>query len=522
MTVSIILLIIATSGIFVSSSCFVDEQNDVKKYLILISTSIFLLLLSFNRKPISKLKQALNENIFSYGLITLSFLLSIQGALQCLGIIQSNHTYFAISGSFENPAGFAAIQSLLFIVSIYTFFKKKYNKLIKISALTISILAFITVTTSGSRCGFFAMSLSTIILIFTETSLKKTIKKHIWLILLFFIVLTTILYYLKEDSTYGRILIWRICINMIKDYPLFGFGYDGFIGNYMRYQAKYFETHNQSPYSILADNINHPFNEYIKLTVEYGILALILALLLLYIIIKIVLKKSNEKKGVGISLISTVLILSLFSYPFNYTVFTFIVILILIFVLPIKEPRQDKKYTIIKNLTRITVIIFASFCTYDCFYNYKWSEAYKRSLEGEGNKVMPYYKYLMSKISYNPYFLYNYSVELNYIKKYAESNEVARLLTNRLNDYDVQLLLADNNCNLQKYDEAIKNYETASYMIPSRFLPLEEIMNIYLLEKDTINAIEIAKKILSKPIKIPSGEVNRIRQDAEDLLNGFY
>lgn len=43
-------------------------------------------------------------------------------------------------------------------------------------------------------------------------------------------------------------------------------------------------------------------------------------------------------------------------------------------------------------------------------------------------------------------------------------------------------------------------------------------MNIYLLEADTTKAIEIAKQILSKPIKIPSNEVNRIRKDAEKVL----
>ena len=95
---------------------------------------------------------------------------------------------------------------------------------------------------------------------------------------------------------------------------------------------------------------------------------------------------------------------------------------------------------------------------------------------------------------------------------------MARLFTDKLNDYDVQLLLADNYFNLRNYEEAFKKYKTASNMIPSRFIPLGKMMNIYLLESDTAKATDVAKQILSKPIKVPSGEVYRIRKNAETLL----
>lgn len=518
MIISILLLLIAAGGVFISSGCFVDECNDIKKYIVLISTSILLLLLTFYRKPILKLKQTIDNNVFSYGLIILSLLLSIQGILQYFKILQSNNTNFVITGSFENPAGFVAIQTLLFPVLLYNAFKKDNHKYLRLTTFVVSILAFVTTVISGSRCGILAISSSILILSFTETKLNGTIMKNIKFILTFFIVFVICLYYLKEDSANGRILIWRICLNMIKDSPVFGFGHNGFLANYMLYQAEYLAAHNQSPYSFLADNMNHPLNEYIKLTVEYGIVGLTFAFFVLYVIIKVILEKSKEKRGLGLSLISTVLILCQFSYPFNYAVFTFFVILLLILVLPVRVPMPGIVYYKIRNLVRAIMLFFVFICIYDCYYNYIWTDTFKCSLKGKSDNVMFDYKYLLSKITYNTYFLYNYSAELNYRKRYKESNEVARLFTDKLNDYDVQLLLADNYFNLRNYEEAFKKYKTASNMIPSRFIPLGKMMNIYLLESDTAKATDVAKQILSKPIKVPSGEVYRIRKNAETLL----
>lgn len=524
MLVSILLLIITTSGVFISSGCFVDAENDIKRYLILIPTSILLLLLTFYKKTLSKFKKAIENKTFSYGLVIICLFLSIQGILQYLEILKTNNINFAISGSFENPAGFAATNSLLFTVSIYQAIKQSTKKIVRIIIIGISALAFVTTILSGSRCGVLAMSTTILIMLFTETRLKNIIKKHKWvylLLVLFIIGFTLFLYFLKKDSANGRILIWNICLKMIKESPFFGYGHNGFRAHYMSFQAEYFMTHDQSAYSILADNINHPFNEYIKLLVEYGLLCFLLVTLLQVLIIRIILKHSNAKKGLGLSLISTIFIMSMFSYPFNYIAFTYIAILILILALPIKELPQKKVYSIIKYIVRIIIILIASFYIYDCYYNIKWARTYKQSLNGDTKNALSTYKNLMSKISYNPYFLYNYSAELNFVKKYSESNNIAKKYIEKLNDYDVQLLLANNYFNLQKYDEAIKKYKTASYMVPSRFVPLGNIMNLYLLKSDTIKAVRVAEEILSKKIKIPSSDIYKIRQEAENLLSNY-
>jgi tetratricopeptide (TPR) repeat protein len=196
-------------------------------------------------------------------------------------------------------------------------------------------------------------------------------------------------------------------------------------------------------------------------------------------------------------------------------------LLLLLYVLPIKEPKPSKAYTGIRiSVSAITAMLLVYIC-FSCYNNMKWAEMSKRSLRGETEKMLPHYEQMMPVLGHNPYFLYNYSAELNYIGLYEESNTIAELCIKRMNDYDVQLLLADNYTNMHQYDRAIESYRTASVMVPSRFVPLEEIMDIYILQYDTAGAVQIAEEIMNKPVKVESATVDAIRRKAEELINKY-
>lgn len=524
MIILVFFLIIATGGIFISSSCFIEAENDIKRYLILISASIAIFALSLHKNPLDYLKRGLEHKIFAYGLIAICLLLSTQGLLQYLGILQSNHMCFRITGSFENPAGFAAIQSLLFIVPLYCSFKNRINLYVRIVASSVAILAFVVVVLSGSRCGVLAMLSAVFFTSYYETDFKNQIKRHRWILFLLLLILLAFivfLYKLKTDSANGRLFIWSICLNMIADSPLFGFGSNGFLTKYMEYQAEYFAENRLSPYSLLADNINHPFNEYLDLVVKYGLFGLAIAVYLLYLLVKTILKESKAKKTLGISVVSTVMIMSSFSYPFNYSAFVFILIVLLIYVLPVAEPVPSRKYLWFKRMTAVLSVFMAMHFVFDCYYNMKWAAMYKRSQKGDTERMLLHYKKMKSRLLNNPYFLYNYSAELNLTGRYEESNSIAEECVTMMNDYDVQMLLADNHFNLCNYDEALKRYETAHYMCPNRFAPMYKKFSTYKKMKDYDNMVEIGNAILDKKIKIPSRKVDMMINDVRNELNNI-
>lgn len=80
-------------------------------------------------------------------------------------------------------------------------------------------------------------------------------------------------------------LIWKCSWEMIKENPFLGHGIGSFKANYMDYQATYFRTFSTSEYAMLADNINHPFNEYILLLVQFGLTGMITLILFVVFLI---------------------------------------------------------------------------------------------------------------------------------------------------------------------------------------------------------------------------------------------
>lgn len=68
---------------------------------------------------------------------------------------------------------------------------------------------------------------------------------------------------------------------MISQKPILGYGENGFKNHYMTFQEQYFAKHHNSPYKDLADNITHPFNEYLLILTNYGILGLSILLIVI-------------------------------------------------------------------------------------------------------------------------------------------------------------------------------------------------------------------------------------------------
>ena len=81
---------------------------------------------------------------------------------------------------------------------------------------------------------------------------------------------------------------------MIKDKPIFGHGYGAFQAKYMDYQAEYFKNNPNSKYAQLADNVKHPFNEFIKVAVEFGMVGLAIFISFILFVLWKIIKSKNE------------------------------------------------------------------------------------------------------------------------------------------------------------------------------------------------------------------------------------
>ena len=305
---------ICVGALFLCSSHFVNAQTAPKWYCFYFGIPV-IIGLPYAFKNSKESQKTLADNQLLLSIIPVCcFIHGLYGIGQFLGWFQSFNV-FRVTGSFDNPAGFAAC--LCAGAPFFWYFiinKNLYKRWLAIIAL---IIVGVAVFFSESRAGI--ISFLSVLLLVGSRYLPLGKNKKLLLLVTILLGLIIALYFLKKDSANGRILIWQCSWEMIKDKPVLGYGHGGFKANYMNYQAKYFEEYPDSKYIMLADNINRPFNEYIGLTVNYGLLGLALLLAVGCFIWKSYLRcKNNIEACIAIGCLLSIAVFALFSYPLTY------------------------------------------------------------------------------------------------------------------------------------------------------------------------------------------------------------
>jgi O-antigen polymerase len=199
---------------------------------------------------------------------------------------------------------------------------------------------------------------------------------------------------------------------MLKDKPLTGFGHKGFQANYMNYQAQYFEQNPDSRFKQLADNVTHPFNEFIKIAVNYGVIGLLLYALLISIIFRKLFKSKHPQKNILFGVFVSFITLSFFSYPLQYVPIWLLLSYLTLVVF--SEWLPERKLSLI---IRIPIIggCFLGIIFFSLRMNHEleWKDIAVKSLQGKTKLMLPKYEELYPYLKYNSLFLYNYGAELN-------------------------------------------------------------------------------------------------------------
>ena len=516
------ILFIFLGSVFLTSEKFVDTLESIKFYFTVLTVLTGIFFLFFQSSGIkSGIRKMFSVNVIK-GLYLIGLIQAVYGILQYIEIYPSHHKAFAVTGSFENPAGFAAILSLLFPIGIYWCIRSKRweQRIVFFSAG----LIFFSMILTGSRTGLLAAVISLVLILCLEYQVfaKIRIGWYFYVTMTVAVLFLTIgvffLYQWKQDSVNGRLLVWKVSAEMIKDKPILGFGHKGFQANYMDYQSRYFERNPQSKLGQLADNVKHPFNEFIKITVDYGIVGLLSILLLLIFIFLKLYNKVHLLKPVLLGSYISFIILCCFSYPLQYVS---VWILLGYFILSLFcEQLPDKRLSPL-----IYFPIMAGYLWLFAFFfkrmnhEMEWKNIAVKSLQGQTRQMLRNYGELYQDMKWNEYFLYNYGAELHFAGQYRQSMAVFHECQKKYNDYDLQMLLADNHYHLGDTVKALQIYQYAGNMIPCRFLPLYHRMEIYKENRNTSKAMEMAQKIVQKPIKMRSATVNFIIEKAREYLN---
>lgn len=510
----IMLFVLVAISIFGHSEKMVDAYIVPKWCYTLSSLLLLLIYLSIKYLIVKQYKLIINLLDISRIVLLLCSTLSIWGVLQYIEWLPS-FSAFKVVGNYDNPAGFAATLSISFPL-VWYLSNNTTKRAERIIAYIVIVAMTVAVLLSASRAGIVTIAIWFGVLVYDKIELPNYVKKTASVLLT--IALFVVVYSLKKDSADGRLLIWRCALDMISDSPFMGYGWGGFKANYMDYQARYFEQNPNSPYAMLADNVQSPFNEYLNILINWGVIGFLIISSGFVYLFYIHHKHPTSKSKVAITSIITIAVFSLFSYPFTYP-YVWLILIISIAVIILECLNINALHGKLATLFCLTILFASSIILHEVMARIEAEYKWKSILYRNDEYALKTYKDINQKLGYDSYFLYSYAVNL-YQQEYIDASlEVANACDKYWADYDLELLLGTIYQDKLMYDDAVHHYVRAALMCPNRFIPLEKLMDVYMTCGKRSDSYQIAQTILEKPVKVSSINVQIIKRKAKGIIN---
>lgn len=448
------------------------------------------------------------------------------------------------------------------------YYTLKYLVLISIISMCLVLPA------SRSRASWLAVAISSIYLIALRYRLYSRTKsyldtrtKKIFLLAISAVLLTIAsagLYFMKKGSADGRMLIWKVSMNMIKESPGLGNGFDLFKAHYMDYQAAYFEQYPDSEDVMVAGDNNYAFNEPIQLMVENGLIGILLLVAIMWLVFPGQLKtrRSKETKEepmtsniTGLSLqanqipfeetkqswcylhisravILSILVFGLFSYPLQILPIKICLVIALATVSGIVGPKlkKNRHQSILPKTTRFALKAIISVGSIGLLWlateriqhiqtaYSDWKKAFDIYNIGMYNDCLDDYKKAYPILKTNGDFLTNYGKALSMAEKHPEAVRVLLQAAKYYPNTVVYTALGDSYKKLGQTAQAEISYLHAWHMVPSRFYPKYLLAKLYDETSQHAKAVVTAKELLRKEIKIESTAVKEIQEEMRKII----
>ena len=457
---------------------------------------------------------------------------------------------FKVIGTLGNPDYFAGylVSVAPFAFGIYLLSKNKkvFAGYFKTIAL-ISFLGCIFILPSTlSRASWLACSAGIAVILwqkyhFTE-KLKTIFNTKIKMVsvvamsLIIFLVIIAGLYQIKPESAFGRLLLWKVSLNMIEENPFVGVGFNKFDVAYNNYQADYFAKGNGSnTEKLLADNVRHAHNEYLQIAAEIGLIGLLIFLGIIFSAFKFSVINNNlntlqltERVIINISSKAgfiALLVFALFSFPLhilpNLINFTFLLAIIS----RTNKPIFFKEFTLNSLVTKpVAIILIASISVLTIKYlnlyesYFKWNDAFRAAKIGYFESAKDEYERLFPVLKNNGEFLFFYGASLSAVGNYNKAIKFLEPAKHKFSDPNLYITLGQTYGRLNDFNKAESNLLHASNITPNKLFPKYLLAKLYYNYNMTEKALNMANEILNLDAKIKSTAADEIKTEIKELI----
>ena len=251
---------------------------------------------------------------------------AVLGLLQVYGYEVSNHSLYALTGSFYNPGPYSGFLAMCLPLALNEWLKGE--RIWKYVALVALVLLVVVLPSGMSRTAWLAAVVASCYVCgMRYRDRLYRYRKLFWVGVLLLAVSGIGAYHWKKDSADGRLLMWKVAFQHVP-LPWNGVGWENVAGAYGDAQERYFASGKgteQEEY--VAGAPEYVFNEYLQVGLAWGVPAM------LGIIIGVVVCFSwghgSRQYGVCGALLSLA-VFAFASYPFQFLAFILAFIALLV------------------------------------------------------------------------------------------------------------------------------------------------------------------------------------------------
>lgn len=401
----------------------------------------------------------------------------------------------------------------------------------RVLPVIVTIVCLIAAAVFASRAFFIGYSGALAFCFVTWQKFQVNKKMRLAISLLLVSLATILILFIKPDSSLGRLLIYKISFNILKDHFITGIGWGHFGVYYSNYQAAYFKAgHYTTKELLLADNVDCLYNDYLQFIIETGIAGLQILTSLLFIVIRlfvITIRKYHSVPlpavlSIAMCQVTAIGVAALFRFVFNNPFFLCLLLVALIIIYSYYRSEKISWVTsIIPSLVIVFGVMYYHYGQYVTRHDHykKYGEARMLADAGYWQEALHTYRNLYPVLKEDNTFSRDYINALIQSGDCEQAiDEIKRVLT-KVSNYIIYTQLADCYYKMGRQAEAEPAYRQAVYLAPNRFTSRFNLFNYYRQTGQQTKAMEAAKELLSIPVKIPSLQVTYIRNTVQLFIN---
>lgn len=460
--------------------------------------------------------------------ILLGIIEAVWGIRQVYGFTYSNHSLYALTGSFYNPGPYSGYLAMIFPICLHEWLKRKdtknvppYYKYIILSAM---LLILCVLPAGMSRSAWIAAAVSSAYIGYMHYREKVgvVLKRYGLPALLVTIIALVGIYQMKKDSADGRLFMWKIAARAVCEHPWTGYGWNCVPAAYGQAQEEYFAA---GDYTATEEHVagspEYVFNEYLQVAIAWGIPALCIGLLVIGGSIYV----GHKQKEYG--LCGALLSLAVFafsSYPLQFPAFVSALVMLVgacgMGVFPLK-----KLWLRGVLATLLVTGSYLCFCRYQQKDNTlkacrQWSKSRMFYQSGAYRQAIESAAEICEDMKWNAHFMFEYGHALHKAHQPQESNKVLKEALKVSGDPMILNIIGKNEQEMKNYESAEHWYMRAVHRLPGRIYPYYLLARLYadsaFYHPDKLH--HMAKIVLEKEPKVQSTAIKQMRREVKELL----